>query len=194
VIARPFVGKLGEYKRTTNRKDFSIEPPDATVFDFLYDAGVHTISVGKVNELFAHRGIRQAEPSKSNAEGCNIITRLSSKITNSFLFANLVDFDVYFGHRNDPVGFAQALVQFDNALPKIIDKLDETDALVITSDHGNDPTTPSTDHSREYVPLLYYRKGRYGKDLGIRKSFADVGKTVAAFFKVDNDLKGTSFL
>lgn len=194
VIARPFTGKSGEYKRTTNRKDFSIEPHNATVLDFLYDAKINTVSIGKVNELFANRGIVQKETSKSNAEGCNILLRLASKLQNSFVFANLVDFDVYFGHRNDPVGFANALREFDNFLPKILDKLDETDALVITADHGNDPTTSSTDHSREYIPLLYYRKGSFGRDLGVRSTFADIGKTVADFFKVDNDLCGKSFL
>lgn len=194
VIARPFTGKSGEYKRTTNRKDFSIEPHQTTVLDFLYDAKIHTVSVGKVNELFANRGIVQKEVSKSNAEGCNILMRLASKLQNSLIFANLVDFDVYYGHRNDPVGFAKALREFDNYLPKILDKLDETDALVLTADHGNDPTTSSTDHSREYIPLLYYRKGRFGKDLGTRSSFADIGKTVADYFKVDNDLQGKSFL
>lgn len=194
VIARPFVGKSGEYKRTTNRKDFSMDPPAATVLDFLYDAKIPTVSVGKVSELFNHRGISKKEISKSNAEGCNILLRLADSIKDSFIFTNLVDFDVYFGHRNDPKGFADALKAFDQFLPKFLDKLDESDALVITADHGNDPTTPSTDHSREYIPLLYYRKGQFGKDLGIRSTFADVGKTIADFFKIDTDLKGTSFL
>lgn len=194
VIARPFIGVSGDYKRTTNRKDFSLDPPEATVFDFLYDSGINTVSIGKVNELFNNRGIKKAEVSKSNADGCNIILRSLITNKNSFIFANLVDFDVYFGHRNDPVGFAQALRAFDTFLPKIIEKIDETDALIITADHGNDPTTDSTDHSREYVPLLFYQKNRFGRDLGIRSSFSDVGKTVCDFFKVQNDLKGKSFL
>jgi phosphopentomutase len=194
VIARPFIGNSGEYKRTTNRKDFSLDPPAATVIDFLYDAKVPTISVGKVSELFNHRGISRKEISKSNAEGCSILLRLANSVKDSFIFTNLVDFDVYFGHRNDPKGFAEALYSLDQFLPKFIEKIDESDALVITADHGNDPTTPSTDHSREYIPLLFYRKGRFGQDLGIRKTFADVGKTVAEFFNVDTDLKGTSFL
>ena len=194
VIARPFIGQKGAYKRTTNRRDFSLFPHAATIFDFLYDAKVPTISVGKVAELFNDRGISRKEVSKSNAEGCQILLRLSKTVQDSFIFTNLVDFDVYFGHRNDPKGFANALVAFDQYLPKFLDALDESDALVITADHGNDPTTPGSDHSREYVPLLYYRKGRFGKDLGIRETFADVGKTVADFFKIDTDLKGTSFL
>ena len=116
------------------------------------------------------------------------------KANGNFIFANLVDFDVYFGHRNDPAGFANALKEFDDFLPEFLDKLDDSDAVVITADHGNDPTTPSTDHSREYTPLLFYKKNINGKDLGIRKTFSDIGKTAAEYFKIKNSLKGTSFL
>jgi phosphopentomutase len=118
----------------------------------------------------------------------------SSKVNNRFIFANLVDFDVYFGHRNDPKGFAKALMEFDVSLGDFLESLHETDCLIITADHGNDPTTPSTDHSREYVPILFYRKGYKGKNLGTRKSFSDVAKTVADYFKVENKLNGKSFL
>ncbi len=194
VIARPFAGKTGEFKRTTNRRDFSLDPPAATILDFLYDAKIPTISVGKISELFNHRGISKKETSKSNAEGCNILLRLAETEKNSLVFVNLVDFDVYFGHRNDPKGFADALKYFDNFLPKFLEKIDETDAVIITADHGNDPTTPSTDHSREYVPVLFYQQGKFGKNLGTRKTFSDVGRTVADFFKVQTDLCGTSFL
>lgn len=194
VIARPFTGSSGNYQRTTNRKDFSIEPPDKTVLDILYEKGINTVAIGKINDLFNYRGIKVKIKTKSNAEGIeNIIKELSSR-NESLIFANLVDFDVYYGHRNDPVGFHKALREFDNKLPEILDKLDESDALVITADHGNDPTTPSTDHSREYVPLLFYRKNKPGKDLGVRSTFSDVGKTVAEFFGVENSLKGVSFL
>ncbi len=194
VIARPFVGSSGIYKRTPNRRDFSLDPHAATILDFLYDAKVQTISVGKIADLFNGRGISRKESSKSNAEGCSIILELAKTVKNSFVFANLVDFDVYFGHRNDPKGFANALASFDRFLPRLLDLLDESDVLVITADHGNDPTTSSTDHSREYVPLIYYRVGKFGKDLGIRETFADVGITVADFFKIDTDLNGKSFL
>ena len=127
-------------------------------------------------------------------KGVEKLTEYSGKVRDSFIFVNLVDFDVYYGHRNDPEGFYDALKEFDDRLPDIISELDETDALVLTADHGNDPTMSSTDHSREYVPLLFYRKGRPGIDLGVRETFADVAQTIAEYFKVDNTLKGQSFL
>jgi phosphopentomutase len=194
VIARPFVGSSGNYSRTVNRKDFSLDPPDETVLDVLSKYSIETIGIGKVNDLFNYRGIKTVEKTKSNEEGFQKILNYSIKSKNSLIFANLVDFDVYYGHRNDPKGFADALQNFDNALPRLIDALDESDALVITADHGNDPTTPSTDHSREYVPLIYFRKHKTGKSLGVRQTFSDVGKTAAEFFGVNNSLKGKSFL
>lgn len=194
VIARPFLGSSGNYTRTTNRHDFSIAPPNKTILDILYEKNINTIGIGKIVDLFNHRGIKFPMPTKSNEEGCNLIFNNASKVKNSFIFANLVDFDVYFGHRNDPIGFAKALKEFDFFLPELIDILDESDALIITADHGNDPTTPSTDHSREYVPLLFYRKNKLSKNLGIRSSFSDVGKTVAEYFNITNNLEGISFL
>jgi phosphopentomutase len=194
VIARPFVGTSGNYTRTTNRKDFSLDPPSDTILDLLYKEGITTVAIGKVNDLFNYRGIRFKEKTKSNSEGSAKLLEYSSKAKNSLMFANLVDFDVYFGHRNDPEGFAKALKEFDIFLPSFLNSLDETDAVVITADHGNDPTTPSTDHSREYTPLLFYQKGKLGINLGTRKTFSDIGKTAAEFFKVQNSLKGTSFL
>ncbi len=194
IIARPFVGSSGNYTRTTNRKDFSVDPVDKTILDYCTENGIRTVGIGKVNDLFNYRGIQISVKTKSNSEGIEKILEFAGSERGSFIFANLVDFDVYFGHRNDPEGFHKALIEFDNALPEITDKLDETDALIITADHGNDPTTPSTDHSREYVPLLFYRKNRPGKNLGVRQTFSDVGKTVADFFDIENDLNGKSFL
>lgn len=194
VIARPFLGSKGNFTRTTNRHDYSIDPTDKTVLDVLYEKKITTVGIGKINDLFNKRGIQIQEPTKSNKEGCNKILNYTSKVSNSFIFANLVDFDVYFGHRNDSVGFAKALKEFDDYLPSLIEKLDESDVLLISADHGNDPTTPSTDHSREYVPLLFYRKNKFGKNLGTRGTFSDAGKTVAEFFKIKNSLKGKSFL
>jgi len=193
VIARPFVGS-SNYTRTTSRRDFSLDPPDKTILDFLYENNITTVAIGKVNDLFNYRGIKINEKTRSNEEGCNKLIEYTGKTGNSFIFANLVDFDVYYGHRDDPKGFAEALMQFDKFLPDFLEKLDATDALVITADHGNDPTTPSTDHSREFIPLLFYRKSHSGKDLGIRKTFSDIGKTVADFFNFDFPLKGESFL
>ncbi len=194
IIARPFVGKSGNYKRTTNRKDYSLSPTSDTVMDLLKKEGIETIAIGKINDLFNHRGITQPVESKSNEEGVEKLLQTIKNNNNSFIFINLVDFDVYFGHRNDPKGFAKALSYFDKRLPEILDLLDVDDALIITADHGNDPTTPSTDHSREYIPLLYYVKGKAGKDLGVRATFADIGKSAADFFSIKNNLKGKSFL
>ena len=194
VIARPFVGKPGSYSRTTNRRDFSLDPPSDTILDLLYKNNITTVAIGKINDLFNYRGIKIKEKTKSNLEGCNKILEYSSKVNGSLIFTNLVDFDVYYGHRNDPQGFAGALKQFDDFLPAFIEKLDETDRVIITADHGNDPTTPSTDHSREYVPVLFFKKNDSGKDLGIRSTFSDVAKTAADFFNIKNSLKGTSFL
>ncbi len=194
VIARPFVGTSGNYTRTTNRKDFSIEPPEDTVLDLFYSEGIETIAIGKVNDLFSYRGIKEKRKTKSNLEGIAQIIDAAKNKSNSFIFVNLVDFDVYYGHRNDPEGFYKALKEFDDKLPEILDSLDESDALVITADHGNDPTTPSTDHSREFVPLLFYRKNIPGKNLGVRNTFADVAQTACHFFEINNSLKGKSFL
>lgn len=194
VIARPFKGRSGNYTRTTNRKDFSLSPPSATVLDLLHLERINTVAIGKINDLFNHQGIQTAEFTKSNSQGCNKLLEYSSKVTNSFIFANLVDFDVYYGHRNDAKGFASALIEFDDFLPNFLEALHETDRLVITADHGNDPTTPSTDHSREYVPLLYYGKDKKSMNLGVRESFSDVAKTVAAYFNISNELNGSSFL
>ncbi|MCL6099940.1 MAG: phosphopentomutase [Bacteroidetes bacterium] len=194
IIARPFIGTEGNYTRTTNRKDFSLDPPAPTILDFCLDAGIETYAVGKVNDLFNYQGIKHRMKTKSNDEGIEKIIELAKTVKGAFIFCNLVDFDVYFGHRNDPAGFHEALKQFDKRLPEITKHLDETDRLILTADHGNDPTDISTDHTREYVPLLYYRKNVVGKNLGIRKTFADVAQTVAHFFNVNNDLQGTSFL
>jgi phosphopentomutase len=194
VIARPFTGEVNNFSRTRNRKDFSLNPPEKTVLNILFENNIDTIAIGKINDLFNYSGIKYNVKSKSNEEGSQLLLEYSKKSSNSFIFINLVDFDVYYGHRNDPEGFANKLKEFDDFLPSFLRELDETDKLIITADHGNDPTTPSTDHSREFVPLLYYSNNKTGKNLGIRETFADVGKTVAEFFKVENNLKGTSFL
>jgi phosphopentomutase len=194
VIARPFVGETGNFTRTVNRKDFSMDPPDKTILDVLADNKINTVAIGKINDLFNHRGIKYPRKTKSNQEGCEELLKATEKFSESFIFANLVDFDVYYGHRNDPAGFASALIYFDDFLPDFLNKMDKTDAIIITADHGNDPTTPSTDHSREYVPLIFYCKKSTVRNLGIRSTFSDVGKTVADYFKVQNNLRGTSFL
>ncbi len=194
VIARPFIGEPGKFTRTTNRKDFSMDPVADTILDVLLQNGIQTIGIGKINDLYNYRGIKINKKTKSNIEGIQKIIESCVNEKNSYIMANLVDFDVYFGHRNDSQGFAKALTEFDLRLPDIINSLDDSDRLIITSDHGNDPTTPSTDHSREYVPLLYFRKDKPGINLGIRETYSDVAKTAGEFFNVSNELKGKSFL
>lgn len=194
VIARPFLGQNGDYIRTTNRRDYSLDPPSETVLDILFNENIQTVAIGKISDLFNNRGIKIAEHTKTNQEEMIKLIEYSKKVNNSFIFVNLVDFDVYFGHRNDPEGFAKALMEFDNFLPEFLSNLDETDALIITADHGNDPTTASTDHSREYVPLLFYQKGKKSVNLGIRNTFADAGKTICDFFNARNSLEGISLL
>ena len=194
IIARPFIGTSGNYTRTTNRKDFSLDPFSNTILDFLMLEGIETIAVGKINDLYNYRGISKRLKTKSNSEGIDRIIESSKKYKGAYIMANLVDFDVYYGHRNNPEGFAMCLKEFDDKLPRIMETLDESDCLILTADHGNDPTSTSSDHSREYVPLLFYRKGVAGKNLGTRSTYSDVAQTAAHFFKVNNDLNGTSFL
>jgi len=194
VIARPFLGTSGNYQRTVYRRDYSLDPPSETILDILYNNKIQTVAIGKINDLFNYQGIKVQLNSKSNEEGFEQLLKSTVKYKNSLIFINLVDFDVYFGHRNDAVGFANALRNFDDFLPKFIDKLHSTDRVIFTADHGNDPTTASTDHSREYVPVLYFGKNKVATNLGTRNTFADVGKTAAEFFNIKNNLKGKSFL
>jgi len=194
VIARPFLGKSGSYERTVYRKDYSLDPPSDTILDLLQKNNINTVAIGKINDLFNYRGISVEIKSKSNKEGFENLIKASNEYQNSLIFINLVDFDVYFGHRNDVEGFAKALKEFDDFLPEFLNNLHTTDRVIFTADHGNDPTTPSTDHSREYVPVLYFGKNKNAQNLGIRKTFSDVGKTVADYFNIKNDLKGKSFL
>jgi phosphopentomutase len=193
VIARPFVGSEGAYTRTKNRRDFSIAPPRETLLDVLAAAGVPRTGVGKVDDLFAGRGITSRHTA-SNADGIVCIRTWIDKAQSGLLFGNLVDFDQQFGHRNDVPGFYQALRDFDAALPSFLSALREDDLLFITADHGNDPTTPSTDHARECVPLLALGPRVSGVTIGRRETFADLGATVAEWFSVPFAGAGRSFL
>jgi phosphopentomutase len=195
VIARPFEGVAGAYKRTPNRRDFSLEPFGPTVMDRLVAAGQRVVTVGKVDDLFAGRGVSDAIHTKTNDEGLEALRDLVKRPGEGLVFANLVDFDTQYGHRNDPAGFARALEQFDDGLGGLLARLREDEMIWITADHGNDPTTPSTDHSREYVPLLVAGpRVKAGVDLGTRPTFADLGATVAEVFSVARPRHGTSFL
>jgi phosphopentomutase len=193
VIARPFAGSPGAYKRTPNRRDYSIEPPAETLLDALAKAGIPRSGVGKVDDLFAGKSI-SSKHTASNAEGIRGIKEWLSTAESGLLFANLVDFDQLYGHRNDVAGFYGALREFDAALPSITSRLKEDDLLFITADHGNDPTTPSTDHARERVPLLAGGTRVVPNDLGDRDTFSDLGATVAEWFGLSFRGRGKSFL
>jgi phosphopentomutase len=193
VIARPFEGAPGAYRRTANRRDYSIEPPSETLLDALSKAGIPRAGVGKVDDLFAGRSLTSRHTT-SNAEGIRAIKDWLSTAESGLLFANLVDFDQLYGHRNDIAGFYGALREFDAALPSITSRLKEDDLLFITADHGNDPTTPSTDHARERVPLLVGGMRAVPRDLGERDTFSDLGATVAEWFGLSFRGRGKSFL
>jgi phosphopentomutase len=193
VIARPFVGTVGAYERTTNRRDYALAPPDETLLDDLAAAGVPRAGVGKVDDLFAGRSLR-ARHTRSNAEGIQCILEWLIGEQGGLLFANLVDFDTLYGHRNDAAGFERALREFDDALPSIRSALREDDLLFITADHGNDPTTRSTDHAREYVPLLALGEPVHPVTIGERETFSDLGATVAEWLNIGFRGRGTSFL
>jgi phosphopentomutase len=195
VIARPYLGQPGSFKRTSNRHDYAVKPPQATALDALRAGGHDVISVGKINDIFDGEGITRSIPTKSNAHG---IETTQEELKNPFrglLFTNLVDFDSLYGHRRDPEGYARALEEFDRALPVLLASLTEKDLLVITADHGNDPIHPGTDHTREYVPLLLYSPA-FAKpgDLGVLASYADLAATIAGNFGVPFQTHGRSFL
>ncbi len=194
VIARPFIGRPGDFKRTPNRHDFSLEPPGPTILDRLKEKGLAVLAVGKINDIFAGRGITESIHTKNNMDGVDKTIDCIKRNQNGLVFTNLVDFDSSFGHRNDPAGYAAALAELDGRLPEITGLIDEETVLIITADHGCDPTTESTDHSREYVPLLVYGpKVKAGVSLGIRESFTDVAATVAEIFGIQPKV-GRSFL
>jgi phosphopentomutase len=195
VIARPFVGSPGAFRRTANRRDFSLVPHAPTLLDLLTDAGVPVLAIGKVEDLFAGKGIARAVHTASDDEGVDEILGAMRVSERGLIFANLVEFDTQFGHRNDTAGYAANLERFDRRLPELHAALGPRDLLVVTADHGNDPTTPSTDHSREYVPLFLAGAAvRAGVDLGTRDSFADLGQTLADLFGVGPLGHGRSFL
>jgi phosphopentomutase len=195
VIARPFTGEPGSFKRTARRKDFSCSPPQPTLLDNVKEAGQPVIGIGKVDDLFARRGFTETHHSVVNPECLQLTIEAMKKSETGLIFTNLVQFDMDWGHRNNPAAFAAGLKEFDDSLPNILNHLDQHDLLFITADHGNDPTTASTDHSREYVPLLALGSSfELGVNLGTRPTFADLGQTAAEFLRVKPTAHGTSFL
>ncbi len=195
VIARPFVGAPGRFTRTSNRRDFALTPPADTLLDRVKAAGLPVVAIGKIEDLFAARGVTDACHTASDEEGMDQVERRMASVDRGLIFANLVDCDTQYGHRNDPAGYAANLERFDRRLATLLPRLRPGDLLMITADHGNDPTTPSTDHSREYVPVIATGAGvRHGVDLGTRRTFADLGQTLAELFGVPRLAHGTSFL
>jgi phosphopentomutase len=192
VIARPFVGP--PFKRTYRRRDFALAPPGETVLDMLLEKGTKVVSVGKVSDMFAGMGFSDTLKTEGNPDGMRKLAKVSDTLREGLVFCNLVDFDTLYGHRNDTAGFKAALEEFDTWLSSFIEGLGPEDFLFITADHGLDPTTPSTDHSREYVPVIFYNQETAPKNLGMRKGFWDIGATLADIFGVKGFNRGRSFL
>ncbi len=182
VIARPFDGHSGAFYRTAGRHDYSLLPSDKTMLDLIKDSGQEVIGVGKIRDIFAGQGLTKTIKATNNQEGIEATLEAMEQLNLGLVFTNLVDFDMLFGHRNDTEGYAQALEEFDREVPRFLDRLRDADLLIITADHGTDPTTGSTDHSREYVPLLIYGKNvPRGTNLGTRETFADLGATIVDY-------------
>ena len=192
VIARPFVGEVGSFERTSNRHDYSLVP-SYNVLNYLKDNGKDVISIGKISDIFAKSGITKGIRTTGNTDGLNKTSEYLNKDFDGLCFVNLVDFDMLYGHRNDVDGYALALTEVDNWLSGFMSNMREDDILIMTADHGCDPKTISTDHSREYVPVLVYGKNIKINNLGIRNGFCDLGKTILDIFEIDNDLPGVSF-
>lgn len=193
VIARPFVGEPGAYVRTANRRDFSLVPPKATVLDHIKEAGLPVVGVGKIEDIFSGQGITEAIHTQDNMDGVGQTLNYMQTVESGLIYTNLVEFDSAWGHRNNVMGYGQGLLDFDNRLPEIMQAMTENDILIINADHGCDPTTPSTDHSREYIPLLIYGKSlQQGVNLGTCSTFADIGQTVADILEVKLIDEGTS--
>jgi len=194
VIARPFVGRPPDFVRTDRRRDFSLEPPAQTVLDVACDAGTEVVGIGKIEDIFAGRGITRAVHTHDDMDGLDRLREAMGEVREGLIFANVVDLDTKYGHRNDPKGYAEQLERIDGRLQEILEAVGEGDLFLLTADHGNDPTTPSTDHSREYVPVLAYGPGVRPVLLGVRKTFADVGATVAEALGLKWNGPGRSFL
>jgi len=195
VIARPFVGQPGNFMRTPNRRDYALEPFGTTLLDRLRASGHPVVGIGKIEDLFAGRGLTKAVHTTSDEDGMDVLEAELASTRRGLIFINLVDFDSKYGHRNDVAGYAANLERFDARLAGLLPRLEETDMLVVTADHGNDPTTPSTDHAREYVPvMLVGAQLKSAFDIGTRPTFADLGQTLAELFQVPRLDHGTSFL
>ncbi|HOB20060.1 MAG TPA: phosphopentomutase [Candidatus Atribacteria bacterium] len=194
VIARPFAGEPGNFQRTMNRKDFSLPPVGNTILDLIIENSLTTVGIGKIGDIFANRGLSRILHTKDNDQGIDVTLEQMKEDFDGLIFTNLVDFDMLYGHRNNTIGYARALEAFDRRIPELMDAMGDKDILIITADHGCDPTTPSTDHSREYVPILVYgRSIKAGVNLGIRATYSDIGATVLDLLGIQPVLAGSSF-
>lgn len=195
VIARPFIGSEGNFTRTENRKDFSLVPPKDTLLDYVKNNNMEVYAIGKIEDIFVNRGITKSNHTHNNAEGIEATINAIKEDFKGLIFTNLVDFDMVYGHRNNVQGYGDALKYFDDKLPEIIHSLKDDDVLIITADHGCDPTTESTDHSREYIPLIFYGKAiKDNNNLGILDTYATIGKTILNMLNIENNLEGNSVL
>ncbi|WP_144511291.1 phosphopentomutase [Bacillus sp. FJAT-22090] len=195
VIARPFIGEPGKFVRTSNRHDYALKPFGRTAMNELQDGGLEVLAIGKINDIFNAEGVTSTERTKDNMDGMDKFITMLDKDFTGISFLNLVDFDASFGHRRDPIGYGKALEEFDTRLKEVLPKLTEEDLLIITADHGNDPTMPGTDHTREFVPLIVYSpKLKEIKELPLRSTFADIGATISENFEVAETAFGESFL
>lgn len=195
VIARPFIGSNGNYKRTSNRRDFSLKPIKKTMLEVISENSMNVMAVGKIEDIFAGVGITEAVHINNNMEGMDKTLEYIRTDKKGLIFTNLVDFDMLFGHRNDADGYAQALMEFDARLSEVFSAMKDSDVLIVTADHGCDPTTDSTDHSREYIPVLIYGKRiRQGVNIGTREGFSDIGATVLDFLGLPIEIEGKSFM
>lgn len=194
VIARPFVGEIGNFTRTPNRRDYSLDPFEKTILDFTSEAGYDVMAVGKIEDIFNGKGITKEVHTKSNMDGVDKTIEFLKTDTKGIIFTNLVDFDAKFGHRRDPKGYKEALEELDARMPEILDNMKDTDMLIIVADHGNDPTYKGTDHTREYIPVVVYGQNvKAGVNLGTRETFADIAATIADVLDVEKPKIGTSF-
>ncbi len=195
VIARPFVGEPGRYERTSERRDYSVLPPKNNLLNYMKNSGQNVVAVGKIEDIFCGEGVTHAIHTKSNEDGMDVTLKCMEEFNEGLIFTNLVDFDSKWGHRNDPVGYGNGLEAFDKRLAEVLEAMNEQDLLIINADHGCDPTTESTDHSREYIPILVYNKQmKHSLNLGERETFADIGQTLCEIFGVKSLDIGKSFL
>jgi phosphopentomutase len=194
VIARPFIGSAGKFERTTNRRDFPMLPPRPTALDVLGKNGLEVTAIGKIENIFAGQGIGRSRPSHGNSEGMSLLQEVLASSGRGLIFANLVDFDMLYGHRNDAAGYGAALETFDRELGSFLPRLGPDDMLIITADHGCDPTYPGTDHTREYVPLLTFSPGLPARNLGERRTFSDVAVSIMELFGFEHEFSGQSFM